>query len=261
MTVLVTGAAGSVGRALNKRLNHRLDVIATDIAGATVGLDVTDRFQVARTFDKYQPDLIYHLAGAKHAPAAELDPDHAVRINITGTANVLRYAAQVGAKVVMSSTCKACDPETAYGASKLIAERLVLNAGGTVARYYNIPESDGNVFRLWESLPVTEPIPWTDCWRYFISMERAVALTLVCADLPAGRYTVDPGLPQHMRTVAETMYPDRNHVQVPRRRGDRDQEPLKAACEELWPAGDGVYRVVGAYDPQPAALPDRVAAA
>lgn len=251
MTILVTGAAGSVGRALLQQLPD--DTVATDIAGCKEGLDVADRFQVAQLFDVHRPTLVYHLAGAKHAFEGELFPEHAVRVNITGTANILRYAQQHDTKVVFASTCKACDPETAYGASKLIAERLVLNAGGTVARYYNIPESDGNVFCHWETIPNDEPIPYTDCWRYFIPMGRAVELTLAAAGLPSGRYVVDPGLARHMSDVAEQLYPGRELIEIPRRRGDRWQEPLKAACEEIWPVnGTGFHEVRSPYDPVPA---------
>lgn len=248
MTVLVTGAAGSVGRRLIARLPR---AAGTDSAWYDRHLDVTDREEVEHWFKVVRPELVYHLAGAKHAFEGELDPGRVAEINITGTANVISAARRHGSKVVFSSTCKACDPETAYGASKLIAERLVLNAGGVVVRYYNIPESDGNVFRHWESLLESEPIPYTSCWRYFISMEQALTLTLAGAELASGRYVVDPGLPQHMRIVAERLYPGRALVEVPRRRGDRAREPLHAACEEMWPIGlDGLYAVRSPYDVQ-----------
>ena len=223
--ILVTGAWGSVGRALCERLD---DPVAVDMEE----MDVTDERQVRQLLQRKRPDVIYHLAGAKHAPEGEDDPWHVLQVNAVGTKHILEHAG--GAKVVFASTCKACDPETAYGASKLIAERMVLNAGGTVVRYYNIPESAGNVFRLWEALPASEPIPYTDCWRYFVSMADAVELTLAARDFEPGRYVVDPGLPRHMRAVAEALYPGRELVQIPRRRGDRYQEPLKAACEEIW---------------------------
>jgi len=227
--ILVTGSRGSVGRRLVALLHERSeDVTAVDLDE----MDVTNRDQVRSVIKKTAPDVIFHLAGAKHAFEGELDPLRVLEVNAVGTQNVLEAA---GAKVILASTCKACDPETAYGASKLIAERLVLNAGGTVVRYYNIPESDGNVFRLWESLPETDPIPYTDCWRYFISMEQALELTLAAVQMAPGRYTVNPGLAQHMRRVAEDLYPGRELIEAPRRRGDRHREPLKATCEDFWP--------------------------
>src|SRR5215471_12044485 len=139
--ILITGAKGSVGRRLLERLDGAVGVDIEE-------MDVTDAGQVADVIASTAPDVIFHLAGAKYAFEGELDPELATRINVTGTSNILD--ASRGAKVIFSSTCKACDPETAYGASKLIAERMVLNEGSVVVRYYNIPESDGNVFRLWE---------------------------------------------------------------------------------------------------------------
>lgn len=243
---LVTGARGSVGR----RLVRRLQSLGRSVEGVDIDeMDVTNAEQVGAVVADTHPRVIFHLAGAKHAFEGELEPARVAEINVLGTRNVLEAAASVGAKVVFSSTCKACDPETGYGASKLLAERLVLNAGGVVVRYYNIPESDGNVFRLWESLPHDEPLPVTDCWRYFISMEQALELTLDAAEMPCGRYIVNPGLPRHMRMIAEDLYPGRKIVEVERRRGDRHREPIKAACEDIWPIRDSVFcEVVSPYD-------------
>lgn len=247
MTILVTGAAGSVGTEFISWLVTS-DVWATDIET----LDVTDPQACAAIMWKARPSLIYHLAGAKHAPDGELDPAQVARVNIDGTLNVLRAAAEISAKVIVTSTCKACDPETAYGATKLIAERATLNAGGVVVRFHNIPESSGNVFRLWESLPRTGPIPVTDCWRYFTPMKKAIDLLSRAAELPSGRYAVAPGDPRWMPTVARELYPGRDLVMVPRRRGDRHREPLIAACETLMQHGD-LLTISGAHDPLPVA--------
>ena len=243
---LVTGARGSVGR----RLVARLEAEGRSVVGVDIDeMDVTNVLQVEEVIRTYNPTTIFHLAGAKHAFDGELEPARVAEINVFGTRNLLEAAKHVNAKVVFSSTCKACDPETGYGASKLIAERLVLNAGQVVVRFYNIPESDGNVFRLWESLDETETLAYTDCWRYFISMEQALDLTQAAADLPCGRYVTDPGLPRHMRAVAGDLYPGRALSQIPRRRGDRFKEPLKAACEDIWPLDGGpICEVLSPYD-------------
>lgn len=246
MIVIVTGAEGSVGQALCPVLREAgWDVVGTDIGE----MDVRDHERVRHLVAAFTPDVIVHLAGAKHAPEGELDPAGIAATNITGTANVLAGAAQFGARVVTASTCKACDPETAYGASKLIAERMTLNAGGSVARFYNVPESGGNVFRLWETLPQDAPIPVTDCRRYFITMDQAVALVIACLGLPAGRYTIDPGEPQWMRDVAARLYPGREIVMVPARRGDRRCEPLCAQAETFTLASGGLAQIRSPYDP------------
>lgn len=247
MKILVTGAAGSIGRALCPWLREmRHEVVETDVDT----LDVT----IPWAADHYIQgcDAVIHLAGFKQAPDGEVDPAAVARINITGTENIVKAAEAEGAFVILASTCKAADPETAYGASKLIAERIVLNAGGTVARFYNVREADGNVFRLWESLPESEPIPYTDCSRYFISMKQAVGLLARCLYLPSGRYTVDAGRSQHMASVAEDLYPDRECIEIPRRRGDRMVEPSWAwSAEDAEPVGGGVLRIRNRHDPLP----------
>lgn len=250
MKVLITGAEGSVGAALSPRLaelGHT--VYTTDVET----LDVTSRPQAQDAALTYRPDAIFHLAAAKHAPDGELDPGQVAELNIGGTANMVHAAQLVGAKLIVASTCKACDPETAYGASKLIAERITLNAGGVVVRFYNVRETGGNVFRLWESLPESEPIPFTACWRYFISIEQAVGLCVDALELPSGRYTVDPGPSRHMFDVADEVYPGREKVVVAKRRGDRTAEPLLAQCEWFSRAG-GHLRIVNAHDPVPDAV-------
>lgn len=231
--ILITGAAGSVGTALTERLRALGEhPITTDLAWYDGHLDVTDAESVAHWITETRPDVIFHLAGAKHAPAGELDPELVARVNLDGTRNVVR-AARPGTRIIFSSTCKAAAPETAYGASKLIAERIVLNAGGIVLRFFNVPETSGNVFRLWEALPEDAPIPWTDCYRFFVPMESAVSLCVRALTLPPGRYAPNPGLIRHMRSVAEELYPGRALVEIPRRRGDRACEPPHAP-HETW---------------------------
>lgn len=248
MRVLVTGAAGSIGETVVAVLRKRPDmlVFATDIAASDKELDVTDREAVERWVATVRPSHILHLAGAKHAPEGELDPAGTFRVNTVGTENILRAARN--AKVILASTCKACDPETAYGASKLIAERMVLNAGGVVVRYFNVKESSGNVFRIWEHIPAADPLPVTRCWRYFIGIDAAVELTVAALDLPSGRYAVDPGQPCFMFDVAAREYPGRELREIVPRRGDREQEPLKAACETIVRQGS-FLQIVSPYDP------------
>ncbi len=245
LKALVTGAAGAVGSRLLPALEEagwRVD--ATDLDS----MDVTDSGEVWTWMNQTHPDVVFHLAGSKLAVDGELNPEGFARVNVTGTGNVVRAASAVGARMVFSSTCKAADPETAYGASKLIAERIVLNAGGVVARFYNIPECGPSVFTVWAALDPAEPVPYTDCWRHFTTVDDAVGLLLRCADLPSGRYALNPGSPRHMRWVAAQTYPDRLLMEIPRRRGDRAREPLMAACE-IAQEEDGVWKIVGAHDP------------
>ncbi len=247
--ILVTGANGSIGSVLVPMLRGKgvppENVWSTDLET----LDVTDDRLVSPGIEYYKPSLIFHLAADKHAPKGEEEPGNTALINIAGTEFVLEAAARVGAKVVMTSTCKACEPETAYGASKLIAERMVLNAGGTVARLYNVVETQGNVFRLWEALAEDEPLPVMECERYFLSIDEAVALTLWAAVLPSGRYVADPGLARNMVGVALELYPGRQHRLLPRRRGDRAREPLLASHEEIRETDhEWIWQIISHHD-------------
>lgn len=231
--IWVTGAAGSIGSAL----------VTGDRIGTDLEVDVTDQTAVDRFNYEYAPELVLHCAGAKHAPEGEADPEHVARVNITGTRNII----ETGARVVLTSTCKAANPQTAYGASKLIAERMVLNAGGSVVRFYNVIQTQGNVFDIWSR---TEgPLPVTKCWRYFITLEDAVGLVEEAKDLPSGRYTVDPGDPVFIPDLADELYPDRGKRMVAPRRGDRIREPLLADCETRVQLSDRVWRIISSHDP------------
>lgn len=248
--MLVTGADGSIGQGLVPVLREAgHEVLSTDLETMDVRWAGTTQ-QVVREF---APDVIYHLAGAKHAPAGEESPEQALLTNSVGTWNVLRacelYAPD--AKMVLASTCKACDPETAYGASKLLAERMVLNAGGWVARFYNVPESSGNVFRLWESLPDDAALPVAPCWRFFISLDTVVSLLERIVNQPPGRYAAEPGGARFMPDIASALYPGRAQVRIRPRRGDRLREPLHAASETVASLPGGLLRIVGSHDQVP----------
>jgi nucleoside-diphosphate-sugar epimerase len=229
MRFFLTGSRGSLGIALGRRL--RLDGHAVVDYDLIDGEDVLDRERLWMAMRNAQPNLIFHLAGAKHAPEAECEPFHTARTNIEGTENVLRAAR--GSRVILASTCKACMPETVYGATKLIAERIVLNARGSVARLYNVREASGNVFELWSGM--APPLPATSCYRYFLTMRQAVDLMVAMLKLPPGRYTVNPGEIRCMIDEASDRVGRENVEIIPPRRGDRLREPRIGGAEDIIP--------------------------
>lgn len=226
--VLVTGANGAIGQPLVRTLRKNgISVVPTDIdtSNGVWGcqkLDVTSFQSVLEMVAFHDPDLIINAAAAKLAPAGEVHPYLAANINVNGMKNLL----DMGRPVVQMSTCKAVAACTAYGASKLLAERMVLNAGGTVIRFYNIPTAGPSMLTIWQDLPEDDPIPVTGCTRYLMSEREAVALTVYAATFLPGRYAVDPGPAMSMTDYAECLYPGREQVQIPARRGDRIDEPL-----------------------------------
>lgn len=247
--VFVTGSNGSLGRALTETIGgHR--VWGGDLS-SPLPFDVTDEYDVSDVFHAIRPEVVFHLAAAKHAPDGEIDPVSTTEVNVLGTARVVEAAKEIGARVVLASTCKAADPETVYGAAKLIAERMVLSAGGSVARLYNVPDSAGNVFEAWSKIPEDEPLPVTTCSRFFVSKKDAVALLLWSAVLEPGRYTINPGTRRSMRSVALETHPRRRRLIVPPRRGDRLDEPRIARCERLFPTEvPRIERIHSPHDPR-----------
>lgn len=134
MKLLVTGAAGQLGCEIVDVARARgLDVVAADRAV----LDITDRDAVHRVVAAHRPDAIVHAAAWTAVDACEADPGKANRVNGTATADIVAAAREVGASVFAISTdyvfdgtkagpyveTDAPNPQSAYGRSKLLAER------------------------------------------------------------------------------------------------------------------------------------------
>ena len=85
---LITGSLGFVGKHLDEHLRRSGD----EVIGVDRNCDVTDLDIVTRTFDEYRPDVIYHLAALTHVGESWNDPGRFTRVNVLGTANVLKAA-------------------------------------------------------------------------------------------------------------------------------------------------------------------------
>mgnify|MGYP001336211116 FL=1 len=233
--ILITGSQGSLGQELIKRLGNNLDVqiLSTDITGDVEFMDVTKLNQVTKIVKKFSPDLIFHLAGAKHAPVGEVDTKETFEINTIGTNNMLE-SIDKKTKFILASTCKAANPEVVYGASKLIAERMVLNHGGSVARFFNVIETAGNVFEIWSKIPKDEPIDVAAiCERHFISVSEAVGLLIFSSISQPGRYAVNSSALIKISEIAERLFPNREKNIIEPRRGDRISEKFLASSESI----------------------------
>jgi UDP-N-acetylglucosamine 4,6-dehydratase len=155
-------------------------------------------------------DAIVHGAALKQVDAIEYNPLEAVKTNVLGAANVVEAALDAGvARVVALSTDKACNPVNAYGASKLLAEKLLLAAhvyGGrdgprfACTRYGNVAGSRGSVIPVWrEAIRRRERVTLTDpeMTRFWMGMDAAVALVWWTLTTMRGGELVVPDLPAY----------------------------------------------------------------
>ncbi|GAF68757.1 unnamed protein product, partial [marine sediment metagenome] len=208
-TVLVTGAAGSIGSELCRQslrfgasrlvaldfnetglfyLERELTRLFGDREVEAVIADVRDAAEMRRILHEASPQVVYHVAAYKHVPLMEAFPAEAVKTNVFGSQNVLTAACEVKCDAfVMISTDKAVNPTSVMGATKRVAEmivRLQANATGTrctAVRFGNVLGSRGSVLRTFQEqveqrCPVTITHP--DMKRYFMVTSEAVRLVL-----------------------------------------------------------------------------------
>ena len=214
--ILVTGAAGSIGSELSRQIALHgpdklvlLDQAETPLVDLDLELreefpgldllpvvgDVTDRRRVERLFRDHQPSQVFHAAAYKHVPMMESNAAEAVRNNVLGTYTVARAAGESGAaKFVLVSTDKAVCPANVMGATKRLAELVVLETqdrfpatGFSAVRFGNVLASAGSVIPLFRKqmergrpLTVTHP----EITRYFMTIPEAVQLILQASLLP-----------------------------------------------------------------------------
>lgn len=208
--ILVTGACGSVGSAMVKQLikdghevcalDNREDglfELEQNVQAHKNNLrlflgDVRDKQRVRQALERV--NMVFHCAALKHVYISEYNPFEAVQTNVLGTNNIVECSINANvSKVIFTSSDKAVNPTSAMGASKLLAERLVLAANGHVGknetrfsavRFGNVLNSNGSVLKIFKSqidngdkLTITTP----DMTRFFLSMEQAVELCLESA--------------------------------------------------------------------------------
>lgn len=207
--VLVTGAGGSIASELCRQvarwspeqlilLGHgensifeiliELDSQYPDLDVKPVIADIRDQKRLARVFTQFKPDIVFHTAAHKHVPLMEANIPEAVTNNILGTKNIITAAEEAGIqRLVMISTDKAVQPSSVYGATKRIAEWLVLDAGKgkkkaySVVRFGNVLGSRGSVVPLFkQQIAIGGPITVThpEMERYFMTIPEAVHLVL-----------------------------------------------------------------------------------
>jgi FlaA1/EpsC-like NDP-sugar epimerase len=158
--------------------------------------DIRDLPRLQNLFGDFRPQVVFHAAAHKHVPLMESNVEDAITNNVVGTKNVLQVANTTGAeRLVLISTDKAVRPANVMGATKRIAEMLVLETAHrtghaySVVRFGNVLGSRGSVVPLFKQQiahggPVTITHP--DMKRYFMTIPEAVHLVLQAAAMGEG---------------------------------------------------------------------------
>lgn len=266
--VLVTGAGGCIGSALAKciaRSDARQLILVDASEGALYNIDrsitdlqdapqhlpvlasVCDAAAMANVFARHSPQIVFHAAAFKHVPLMESNPFAAVANNAFGTQVVAEAAIKYGCEqILMVSTDKAVDPSSIMGASKRIAE-LVMLAPRTestcmkIVRLGNVLGSSGSVVPLFlrqiaRGGPVT--VSHSDVRRYFMTLNEAVE-TLFCAlssNSPARLLIPKLGEPIRVLDLAKYLIGPEKEVPIlftELRPGDKMEESLVSQLESF----------------------------
>jgi len=236
--VLVTGAGGSIGKEICQQvarwgpselvlLGHGENSIFEallelhdnypSLPMQPVIADIRDQPHMLNIFKNNRPQVIFHAAAHKHVPLMEANVEEAVTNNVIGTRNVVEAAVACDVeRLVMISTDKAIRPANVMGATKRIAEMIVLDAAFrsgrafSVVRFGNVLGSRGSVVPLFKRQiakggPVTITHP--DMKRYFMTIPEAVHLVLQAAAMGQGGevFLLNMGQPVRILDLAEDL--------------------------------------------------------
>lgn len=211
-SILITGGTGSFGKALAKEMLTKYPEIKQIIIYSrneqkqyemaqevlNWGFNAKIRFVIGDIRDIKQLkntcknkgqniDIIIHAAALKHIDLAEQNPLECIKTNIGGAENIIEVAQELNIEVVIAiSTDKACSPTSVYGASKLCAEKLFVNANDnhttnfSIIRYANFFGSAGSVVPFFQKEKEKNILPIThlETTRFSLTMQEATTIAL-----------------------------------------------------------------------------------
>ncbi|MDR1882738.1 MAG: polysaccharide biosynthesis protein [Prevotella sp.] len=242
-TILVTGAAGSIGSEIVKQLAKFspesiicLDQAETPLNDLDMELkkmypgqncisiigDIRNRAKLVGIFGEYKPDIVYHAAAYKHVPLMEKYPCEAIVTNVLGTKLLVDLAIDHAVETfVMVSTDKAVNPTNIMGATKRVAEIYVQSCAADLqknksntkfvtTRFGNVLGSNGSVIPLFRKQidkggPVT--VTHREIIRYFMTIPEACRLVLEASVIGKSGYiyVFDMGMPVRIYDLAKRM--------------------------------------------------------
>jgi len=205
--ILITGGTGSIGMGLAKQLikynPKEIRIFSNDEnsifeAKENLGANHVYKLMVGDVRDKDRlnlairnVDIVFHTAAMKHITICEDNPFDAVKTNVVGTSNILEASIiEEVEKFVFISTDKATNPTSTLGGSKLLAERLTLDAGTyagkgktkfAIVRFGNVLGSRGSVFQIFQNqIKMKKPLTVTDkrMTRFIMSISEAASMIL-----------------------------------------------------------------------------------
>lgn len=217
-TVLVTGAAGSIGSEIARQVArfrpgklvlldqaesplYELEIECLErykgVQSEVVIADIRNTRRMENVFRTFRPHIVYHAAAYKHVPMMELNPSESILTNVLGTRITADLAVQYGAeKFVMVSTDKAVNPTNVMGASKRIAEiytqslsKVSNTTRFVTTRFGNVLGSNGSVIpRFKQQIESGGPVTITDpeITRYFMTIPEACRLVLEAGCMGTG---------------------------------------------------------------------------
>ncbi len=281
--VLVTGAAGSIGSELCRQIArfHPRGIVGLEMAeSALFEIDcemrqlfpgipffaeigsVQNRTRVDDILAKHRPAIVFHAAAYKHVPLMEIHAFEAIENNVFGTYNIALAAAEVGVeKFIMISSDKAVRPTNIMGATKRIAELilLALQDGRTeyiAVRFGNVLGSNGSVIPTFKKQiaaggPITVTHP--EMRRFFMTIPEACQLVLQAAAIGKGGQicVLDMGQPVRIVDLARNLIllsglkPDED-IKIEftgMRPGEKLYEELSTLLENTLPSGHEKVRI------------------
>jgi UDP-N-acetylglucosamine 4,6-dehydratase len=221
--------------------------------------DVRDGNRLKRAMEG--TDIVIHAAALKQVPACEYNPLEAVRTNVIGAENVINAAIDNGVKKVVSiSTDKAVNPVNLYGATKLCAEKIVIqgnsyagsrNTRFSCVRYGNVIGSRGSVVPLFNEQKKTGKITITDdrMTRFWITLDQAVELVVKAITHMQGGEIFVPKIPSMRITdLAKAIAPECEIDIIGIRPGEKLHEVLLMEEEGRYTViYDGMYVIMPNY--------------